>query len=122
MRLVVAGAAGRMGQMLVKAIAANEGATWPPRWNGPARRPSAMTPAKSRASARSNVKISDDPLAGAAPRRWRDRSTPAATVEIAALAAQARIVHVIGSTGLSADDLEKLDAAPATPRSSAPAT
>jgi len=40
-----------------------------------------------------------------------DFSSPAATVEFAALAAQARAVHVIGTTGLSDDDLVKLTAA-----------
>ncbi|MGB5092164.1 MAG: 4-hydroxy-tetrahydrodipicolinate reductase [Parvibaculum sp.] len=40
-----------------------------------------------------------------------DFSVPAATVEFAALAAQARIVHVIGTTGLSADDETKIAAA-----------
>ena len=41
-----------------------------------------------------------------------DFSTPAATsLEFAALAAQARIVHVIGTTGLSADDLKRIAAA-----------
>ena len=40
-----------------------------------------------------------------------DFSSPAATVELAALAAQARIAHVIGTTGLSEVDLGKLEAA-----------
>jgi 4-hydroxy-tetrahydrodipicolinate reductase len=40
-----------------------------------------------------------------------DFTTPASTVELAGLAAQARIVHVIGTTGLSAADEAKLEAA-----------
>lgn len=40
-----------------------------------------------------------------------DFSVPAATVEFAALAAQARIVHVIGTTGLSVEDDTKIAAA-----------
>src|SRR6202044_2351749 len=40
-----------------------------------------------------------------------DFSSPAASVELAGLAAQARIVDVIGTTGLSADDLDRIDAA-----------
>jgi 4-hydroxy-tetrahydrodipicolinate reductase len=40
-----------------------------------------------------------------------DFTTPAASVELAALAAQARIVHVIGTTGFSADDEAKIHAA-----------
>jgi 4-hydroxy-tetrahydrodipicolinate reductase len=40
-----------------------------------------------------------------------DFTTPALSVELAALAAQARIVHVIGTTGFSADDDAKIRAA-----------
>ena len=40
-----------------------------------------------------------------------DFTTPKATVAFAGLAAQARIVHVIGTTGLSADDQAKIEAA-----------
>ena len=40
-----------------------------------------------------------------------DFSTPATSLEMAALAAQARIVHVIGTTGFSDADLAKLTAA-----------
>ena len=56
--------------------------------------------------------ISDDPLAlllnadGVV-----DFSAPAATVEMSALAAQARIAHVIGTTGLSDEDLRRIAAA-----------
>ena len=40
-----------------------------------------------------------------------DFSVPAASVELAALAAQARIVHVIGTTGFSDADEERIAAA-----------
>jgi 4-hydroxy-tetrahydrodipicolinate reductase len=40
-----------------------------------------------------------------------DFTTPAATAAHAAMAAQARIVHVIGTTGLSQEDEEKIQAA-----------
>ncbi|MEL7177520.1 MAG: 4-hydroxy-tetrahydrodipicolinate reductase, partial [Pseudomonadota bacterium] len=40
-----------------------------------------------------------------------DFTAPNATVEFAALAAQARAVHVIGTTGLTEHDLQKLNAA-----------
>jgi 4-hydroxy-tetrahydrodipicolinate reductase len=40
-----------------------------------------------------------------------DFTQPEASLATAALAAQARIVHVIGTTGFSADDLARLDAA-----------
>ncbi|MGH8734612.1 MAG: 4-hydroxy-tetrahydrodipicolinate reductase, partial [Burkholderiales bacterium] len=40
-----------------------------------------------------------------------DFTTPESTIALAALAAQARIVHVIGTTGLGADHLTRLEAA-----------
>ena len=55
------------------------------------------------ASARIGVAITDDPLpAFAKADGVLDFTTPAATVEFAGYAAQARIVHVIGTTGCSA--------------------
>jgi len=112
MRLVVVGAAGRMGQMLVKAIAASDGATLC------AALERAGAPALGRDAGEVaglgplGVTITDDPLNALLNADGViDFSVPAVTVEIAALAAQARIVHVIGTTGLSADDLAKLDAA-----------
>src|SRR5690606_11500480 len=40
-----------------------------------------------------------------------DFTSPAATVGFAEIAAQARIVHVVGTTGLGDEDHERLDAA-----------
>ena len=40
-----------------------------------------------------------------------DFTAPAATVEFAALAAQARAVHVIGTTGLEPEHIAKIEAA-----------
>ncbi|TKB45236.1 MAG: 4-hydroxy-tetrahydrodipicolinate reductase, partial [Mesorhizobium sp.] len=54
---------------------------------------------------RLEVAIGDDPLpAFAKADGVLDFTTPAATVEFAGYAAQARIVHVIGTTGCSAED------------------
>jgi 4-hydroxy-tetrahydrodipicolinate reductase len=50
-----------------------------------------------------------------------DFTSPAATVAFAELAAQARAVHVIGTTGLEPAIWRKSRPPPATPRSSAPA-
>ncbi len=112
MRLVVTGAAGRMGHTLIKTISETPGV--------------ALVGALERSGAADldedagvlaglpalGVEISDDPL----PLLMHadgiiDFSTPAASVELAALAAQARIVHVVGTTGLSEADLRKLEAA-----------
>jgi 4-hydroxy-tetrahydrodipicolinate reductase len=58
------------------------------------------------------VTVTDDPLEALAnAQAVVDFTAPAATVAIAALAAQARAVHVIGTTGLSDDDLSRIAAA-----------
>jgi 4-hydroxy-tetrahydrodipicolinate reductase len=58
------------------------------------------------------VKVTDDALeAFAKAQAVVDFTAPAATVEFAALAAQARAVHVIGTTGLEPDHLARIEAA-----------
>ena len=112
MRLVVTGAAGRMGQMLVKAIAATEGVVLAAALERPGSPALGQDAGLLAGVGPLNVKISDDPLAALLQADGViDFTIPQATVEMATLAAQARIVHVIGTTGLSADDLAKLEAA-----------
>jgi 4-hydroxy-tetrahydrodipicolinate reductase len=112
MRLVVAGAAGRMGRMLVQIIHETEGAVLAgalEREGSPALGQDAGLLAGVGAN---GVKISADALAVLAQADGLiDFTSPAATVAYAGLAAQARIVHVIGTTGLAATDIEKIDAA-----------
>ncbi|RVU18803.1 4-hydroxy-tetrahydrodipicolinate reductase [Methylobacterium oryzihabitans] len=112
MRLVVVGASGRMGRMLVQAVAASEGCTLAgaiEREGAPALGEDAGVLA---GLPPLGVPVTDDPLtAFAAADGVLDFTAPAATVFYAELAAQARIVHVVGTTGLSPDDLRKLDAA-----------
>jgi 4-hydroxy-tetrahydrodipicolinate reductase len=113
MRLLVTGAAGRMGRMLIRAICEADGVAL----GGALERPGSEALGQDAGivaglSERAGVGISDDPL----PLLLRvdgivDFSTPAATVEMAGLAAQARIAHVIGTTGLSEDDLKRIAAA-----------
>jgi 4-hydroxy-tetrahydrodipicolinate reductase len=110
--LVVTGASGRMGQMLVKMIAASskvrlvacverEGHAWLGRDVGAAM-----------GGADLGVKVTDDPLeAFARAQGVIDFTSPDATMAFAALAAQARAVHVIGTTGLEAGHLKKLSLA-----------
>lgn len=112
MRLVVVGAAGRMGQMLVRTIAATEGAVLA----GALERPGSSALGRDAGELAGlgpiGVALTDDPLAALLKADGViDFTTPAATIEIAALAAQARIVHVVGTTGMRADDLAKLEAA-----------
>ena len=113
MRLVVAGAAGRMGQMLVKAIAATEGVVLAAALERPGSPALGQDAGLLAGLGPLNVKISDDPLAALLQADGViDFTVPAATVEMATLAAQARIVHVIGTTGLSADEISpRLEAA-----------
>jgi 4-hydroxy-tetrahydrodipicolinate reductase len=109
MRLIVAGAGGRMGRTLVKAISETPGlvlagateATGSP-LIGEDSGVLAGLPAN-RVPLVSEVK----PLAIAAD-AIIDFTAPAATVAFAALAAEASIVHVIGTTGLSPDDETKI--------------
>jgi 4-hydroxy-tetrahydrodipicolinate reductase len=112
MRLVVAGAAGRMGRMLVQAIHAAEGATLAgalERTGSPALGQDAGVLA---GVGPLGVPVSDDPLAALmAADGLIDFTTPDTTVTLAGLAAQARIVHVIGTTGFSEAHLAALSAA-----------
>jgi len=112
MRLVVTGAAGRMGRTLVKAIHETEGLILA----GALERPGAPALGEDAGLlagvAPLGVAITDDPLPLLVNADGIvDFSIPSASVELAALAAQARIAHVIGTTGLSDIDLAKLEAA-----------
>ena len=110
--IVVTGASGRMGQMLIRMISASDkarlvacvvrvGHAWIGRDVGVAMGGAAL-----------GVMVTDDPLAGfAQAQAVVDFTAPAATVEFAALAAQARAVHVIGTTGLEPEHLAKIAAA-----------
>jgi 4-hydroxy-tetrahydrodipicolinate reductase len=112
LRLVIAGAGGRMGRTLLRAIHEVPGFT--------------LAGAVDREGA-AEIGADTGTLAGLPPSGKKvttdalplvaqadaiiDFTTPASTVALAALAAQARIVHVIGTTGLSAADDAKLEAA-----------
>ncbi|MEC3863351.1 4-hydroxy-tetrahydrodipicolinate reductase [Mesobacterium sp. TK19101] len=110
--VVITGVSGRMGQMLVQQVQASahlklvgaierEGHAWVGQDLGTAMGGAAI-----------GVTVSDDPLeAFARAQAVIDFTAPAATVAFAELAAQARAVHVIGTTGLSDDDLTKIKAA-----------
>ena len=112
MKLVVVGAGGRMGLALIQAISRIEGVSLS------AAIEREGSPALGKDSGllagigENGIVVSDDALAAfAAAEGVLDFTAPAASVEFAALAAQARIVHVIGTTGCSAADEEKIDAA-----------
>ena len=107
--IVITGASGRMGQMLIQTVLASGrarlagcvervGHDWIGRDVGAAM-----------GGAPVGVIATDDPLeAFAKAQAVIDFTVPSATVEFAALAAQARAVHVIGTTGLEAAHLAKI--------------
>lgn len=110
--IVVTGASGRMGQMLVRIIAESGKA----RLVGAVERPGhgwiGQDVGTAAGGAALGVTVTDDPLeAFARAQAVIDFTAPAATVEFAALAAQARCVHVIGTTGLEAEHHARIDAA-----------
>ncbi|MCL7997021.1 4-hydroxy-tetrahydrodipicolinate reductase [Brucella sp. 21LCYQ03] len=110
--LVVVGANGRMGQALIRAIHAINGA----HLVGAIARPGSPFLGKDAGEVAGvgnlGVTITDDPLPVFAKAQGvLDFTTPATSVDYAGLAAQARIAHVIGTTGFSNDDNEKLLAA-----------
>ncbi|SIS66890.1 4-hydroxy-tetrahydrodipicolinate reductase [Phaeovulum vinaykumarii] len=110
--IVVTGVSGRMGQMLAREVTASGKA----RLVGALERPGHDWVGRDLGAcmggAALGVTVEDDPLpAFARARAVIDFTAPAATVAFAGLAAQARAVHVIGTTGLAPADLEALEAA-----------
>jgi 4-hydroxy-tetrahydrodipicolinate reductase len=109
MRLIVAGAGGRMGRTLVKAIADNKGFVLAGALED-ARSPLLGQDAGVLAGLGENgVKLTADASALVDKADGiMDFTVPAATVAFAALAAKAGKVHIIGTTGLSAADEAKI--------------
>ncbi|HWD12201.1 4-hydroxy-tetrahydrodipicolinate reductase [Pseudochrobactrum sp. sp1633] len=112
MRLVVTGAGGRMGKALIRAITENPDTVL----SGAIVREGSpligQDAGEVAGAGKNGIIISADPLPVFAEAQGvLDFTTPASTLVYAALAAQARIVHVIGTTGCSAADEEKIRAA-----------
>lgn len=112
MKIAVLGAAGRMGRALTAALAATPGCTiaggieakGSPYVGRDLGEVAGLEPL--------GVAITDDPLpVFAHVDGVLDFTTPASTTAFAALSAQARIVHVIGTTGLSPADEAKIEGA-----------
>jgi 4-hydroxy-tetrahydrodipicolinate reductase len=112
MRLVVMGAAGRMGRALIGLILDAPDLVLAGAVEGPGHAALGSDAAAFAGRPACGVAVTDEALPLLAKADGvLDFTTPAATLATAALAAQARIVHVIGTTGLSADDIARLDAA-----------
>jgi len=104
--IVVTGVSGRMGQMLARLVLESDKA----RLVGAVERAGHAWVGHDLGEAMGGtpvgVTVSDDPLDSfAKAQAVLDFTSPAATVEFARIAAQARAVHVIGTTGLAAEDL-----------------
>ena len=112
MKLVVVGAAGRMGHTLIRTIHAIDGAAV----HAAVERPGSPFIGKDAGEIAGlgpiGVPVTSEPLeAFLHAEGVLDFTSPAATIDFAGLAAQARIVHVIGTTGCSAEDDAKIAAA-----------
>lgn len=110
--IAVVGASGRMGQILVRTVQETPGA----RLSGATERPGhpwiGRDLGEAMGGAPLGLVVEDDPLpVFARSQAVLDFTTPEAVLAHAELAAQARLVHVIGTTGLKREHLERLAAA-----------
>ncbi len=109
--IVVTGASGRMGQTLVRMVDASPDCRLIAALERPGHEWVGRDVGEAMGGAALGVPVTDDPLESfARAHAVIDFTAPAATVEFAGLAAQARVVHVIGTTGMTDDDLKKLTA------------
>ncbi len=112
MKLVVVGATGRMGQALIRTIVETSGVVL----SGAVERPGAPQVGADAGELAGvgvlGVPVAEDPLPLFAKADGvLDFTSPAATVAFAGYAAQAHMVHVIGTTGCSGQDDEAIAAA-----------
>ena len=111
-KIVVTGASGRMGQMLIDTINQSDRAVLCGALERPGHPWVGRDIGTAMGGAATGVVVSDDPdktLAKA--QAVIDFTSPAASVAFATLAAQRGLVHVIGTTGLSNDDIDKINTA-----------
>src|SRR5437773_1620014 len=105
MRLIVAGAGGRMGRMLVHAIAATDGVMLAGAVEAAGSAVIGRDAGELAGLGRNNIAVGTD----VAPLLEKsdgliDFTVPAATVAFAELTARAGLIHVVGTTGLSKED------------------
>ena len=101
MKIAIAGAAGRMGQMLIREIARTEGCTLGGRHRGRRQQRARPRRRRGRGRRRQGVKIVADAAAAiGAANVVIDFTVPAATVAHAKIAADKGVAMVIGTTGL----------------------
>jgi len=111
-RTTVAGASGRMGRTLIRALAEAEDMRLVFALERPGHTELGKDAGALAGVAHAGIVLTDDTLAAlAGSDAVLDFTAPAASVSLAELAAQARIVHVIGTTGHSDDELARVKAA-----------
>jgi 4-hydroxy-tetrahydrodipicolinate reductase len=105
MRLIVAGAGGRMGRTLIQAIAASKGVALEGAVEAAGSAVIGQDAGELAGLGKNGLQVAGDvePLLAAAD-GLLDFTVPAATVALAELTARQGIVHVIGTTGLSGGD------------------
>ena len=112
MRLIVAGAGGRMGRTLVKAIADTDGVILAGAIEAAGAPVIGRDAGELAGLGRNGIEVVVDPKPlFAAADGIIDFTIPAATIAFAELAAEAGLVHVIGTTGLTAGDEATIAAA-----------
>lgn len=107
--ITVTGASGRMGRMLIQTITDSERAHLVGAVERPGHEWIGQDVGEAMGGARLGVTVTDDALEAFAPAQAViDFTAPAATIAFSKLAAQARAVHIIGTTGFSDDEIEAL--------------
>ena len=110
--IVVTGASGRMGRMLIAEVLNSQAVTLAGALERPGHEWIGKDLGEAMGGKALGIEVGDDPLEAMANAQGLiDFTTPEATVANAAICAQARAVHVIGTTGLGDDHIAKLDAA-----------
>jgi 4-hydroxy-tetrahydrodipicolinate reductase len=112
MKLIVVGAAGRMGRTLTRIVTESEGVTVVGAVDREGMAEIGKDAGLLAGVGELGVPVASDPLPLFAEAEGvLDFTVPAATVGFAEIAAQARIAHIIGTTGLTADDEDRIAAA-----------
>ena len=111
-RVTVAGASGRMGRTLIRALSETHDLRLAFALEREGQADLGRDAGELAGLPKADVPLTDDSLAALAKSdAILDFTQPQASVALAELAAQARIVHVIGTTGFTEDELARLRAA-----------
>ncbi len=110
--IVVAGASGRMGQMLIRVIQESDKATLAGAFERPGHEWIDRDLGEVMGGAATGIAVSDSPakaLVGADA--VVDFTAPAATIALSHIAAETGVTHIIGTTGMTDDEISQLEPA-----------